>query len=482
MIKLIINEIKKIFLRKNVYIMLMVVIAFIFYSNYILKEENTNNYASSAASVEAFEESLNKIDPETSPDRYILIKNALDCVKLLAKYPENTWQYNILIINFHYKYINDINYYAFSTSKDEVKMLEAMNVLDEFLLKLDDGNWKSIVSDEITFITKKIKKLQESLPIIENDSTKNIMDQIALLEIEMEVLNERLNKNINYTNDYLDIALTSYQKNSQAVVKLKPESYRNKYIAEQQLQSLVEEIAINKYVIETKIDSLGKNFHPSLSTSVYDQYDIFILILILLISGGIVSEEFSRGTIKLLLIRPHSRVKILLSKYITVLLMIIFGYFVISATQVAIETIISGTGNFKPLIATYNFNTYTVNSYNIFTYIFIDFIQHFPVYIILITLSFAISTVFTSTTLGITLPVIGMLGGSAINYTVMRRQMINLKYFITLNWDFPIYMNGKLPQLEGITWQFSLIVTLAYLVILLLITFLEFKRKNIKNI
>ncbi|WMT43402.1 ABC transporter permease [Paenibacillus sp. D2_2] len=37
-------------------------------------------------------------------------------------------------------------------------------------------------------------------------------------------------------------------------------------------------------------------------------------------TAGVVSKEYSLGTIKLLLIRAQSRSKILLSKYITVLL------------------------------------------------------------------------------------------------------------------------------------------------------------------
>ena len=46
----------------------------------------------------------------------------------------------------------------------------------------------------------------------------------------------------------------------------------------------------------------------------------FIIILILMVASTIVAEEFTTGTIKLLLIKPFSRGKILLSKYLTVIL------------------------------------------------------------------------------------------------------------------------------------------------------------------
>ncbi|WP_441895000.1 ABC transporter permease [Paenibacillus sp. YAF4_2] len=40
----------------------------------------------------------------------------------------------------------------------------------------------------------------------------------------------------------------------------------------------------------------------------------------MIIAGDIIAAEFSTGTIKLLLIRPSSRIKILLSKYLAMLL------------------------------------------------------------------------------------------------------------------------------------------------------------------
>ena len=484
MIKLIKNELSKIFLRKNVYIMIAVVISFIFYSNYILRDKNLVNdpYASNLPDIKIFEESLAKINPDTAPEQYIRMKNSLDSVKLVASYSEKTWQRNILTTGIHFKYITTINQYAFGLEKDEEKMLEAIKEYDTFVAKLDNNNWKGIINDEISLQEKNLKELRDSLLTADIESVDKIKHNIASLEITIEAYNIRLDKEINYTSDYLDKAVISYIKYSQSIVNTTPDTFRNEYNYKQQLQSYVEEVTISKYIIDNDIDTLSKNFHPSPSATIYEQYDIFILILILLISGGIVSEEFSKGTIKLLLVRPHSRIKILLSKYITALLMIVFSYFVVAIAQVAIEAVLYGTINFSTELAVYNFNTYTVNTYNIFLYMLIDFIHFIPVYIILTTLSFAISTVFTSTTLGITLPVIGMLGGTAINYTVMRRQMISLKYFITLNWDFPIYINGKLPQLEGMTWQFSLFVTLVYLAALLLVTFIEFRRKNITNI
>ena len=57
----------------------------------------------------------------------------------------------------------------------------------------------------------------------------------------------------------------------------------------------------------------------------------FIGLLVIIIAGGIVSSEFSGGTIKFLLINPVKRWKILVSKYVTT---ITFGYILIIITYI----------------------------------------------------------------------------------------------------------------------------------------------------
>ncbi len=70
----------------------------------------------------------------------------------------------------------------------------------------------------------------------------------------------------------------------------------------------------------------------------FSEYGLFIIVMIVMIAGTIVSEEFNKGTIKLLLVRPYSRNKILLSKFITVLIMIIFSILAI----VIMELLVGG--------------------------------------------------------------------------------------------------------------------------------------------
>ncbi len=80
------------------------------------------------------------------------------------------------------------------------------------------------------------------------------------------------------------------------------------------------------------------NYERSLWTGVKESEWIlfFVILFTILIAAGIVAEEFTKGTIKLLLIRPVSRFKILLSKYVSTFLFA--GILLIAVFLVAVLT------------------------------------------------------------------------------------------------------------------------------------------------
>ena len=79
------------------------------------------------------------------------------------------------------------------------------------------------------------------------------------------------------------------------------------------------EIAIKEYQIENDIAPVVAKNAWSFMSEGMGAIGI-IAVFVIIVAAGMVSSEFSWGTIKLLLIRPISRSKILLSKYLTLLL------------------------------------------------------------------------------------------------------------------------------------------------------------------
>lgn len=98
--------------------------------------------------------------------------------------------------------------------------------------------------------------------------------------------------------------------------------------------------------------------------------------------------------------------------------------------------------------------------------------------ILLSTLAFALSTIFTNSALAITIALLGYMAPSIINMLVIQYKVTFMQYFVTMNWDLSGYLFGNLPAMEGM----SIITCLIYFLIMIIPTFIIFKKKNIKNI
>ena len=102
--------------------------------------------------------------------------------------------------------------------------------------------------------------------------------------------------------------------------------------------------------------------------------------------------------------------------------------------------------------------------------------------ILLSTLAFALSTIFTNSALAITIALLGYMAPSIINMLVIQYKVTFMQYFETMNWDLSGYLFGNLPAMEGMTMGMSIITCLIYFLIMIIPTFIIFKKKNIKNI
>lgn len=204
--------------------------------------------------------------------------------------------------------------------------------------------------------------------------------------------------------------------------------------------------------------------------------------MIVMIAGTIVSEEFNKGTIKLLLVKPYSRNKILLAKFITVLIMIMFTIFAVVAMELIVGGIIFGFDSLSVPVLEYNFTTGSLEVINIFTYLGIEILTGLPKIILLATLAFACSTLFTNSAVAIAIPLLGFMSADMINMLVIQFKVQFMKLFVSLNWNFEEYLFGNLPNMEGMTCGFSVIICMIYFVVMLIPTFIAFKKKNIKNI
>ena len=487
MINLIRNELTKISKKKSIYITLAITLVFIIACNIIYKVNADNTYGYDLASnIEYYEQQLEALDVDNPQQRemYINYEIELELAKLIDKYGDsNTWQADV-IYSYGRNYIEDKIYAKYS--KSEQGDIEQINQeYQEFVARLDSGDWQFFAQEELARVNENI---EEQRKIKENtqDSTliAGIESQIYSLEIDKQRLEWRLEKDIPYGYDYFNQCLDLY-----GMAKLSIRDYENSsvqqkedYNAKQEYYANLEQAAISEYDIVNKTTSGLTSDARGLLLNAFSQFELFIIIMAIMLAGSIVSEEFSKGTIKLLLIKPYKRTVILASKFITCVIMLIIIIVLVLLMQFIVGGIVQGFDLFNTPAVVYNHETNQIEEIGIVSYLAMQTLGKLPIYIALMTLAFALSTIFTNTALAITIALLGYMGAPFVTMIGLQFNLDWMRYFITPNWDFTQFFFGNLPDYAGLTPIFSGIIVAIYMIIMLIPTFVIFKKKNIKNI
>lgn len=234
-----------------------------------------------------------------------------------------------------------------------------------------------------------------------------------------------------------------------------------------------QQIALNDYHLEQNIRSTDGTMWDGVNGSA--NLMIVITIFTIIIAGDSLAGEFSSGTIKLLLIRPASRVKILVSKYISFLLfgmLLLLTLFIIS---VVMNGILYGFGYMDlPLISLTAegeivernmvlnlWKTYMLNGVSTVMYV---------------TMAFTISSAFRSSAMAIGFSIGALFAGNIVLEALQRFDWS--KYLLFANTDLTEYLNGH-PFQEGMTLSFSIGVLAVHFLVFNLISWLLFTRRDV---
>ena len=149
--------------------------------------------------------------------------------------------------------------------------------------------------------------------------------------------------------------------------------------------------------------------------------------------------------------------------------------------QLLVGGIILGFSSLNIPAVVYNLTDKNIEVLNIFSYFLFNLVANLPQIILLATLAFAVSVILNSTAAAITITFCGMIAADMINGIAYSYNIKLLNYFVTTNWDFTTYLFGG-TSIYGVTLGHSILICLTYLVIMLVITFMVFKNKDIKNV
>src|SRR5699024_1768861 len=199
-----------------------------------------------------------------------------------------------------------------------------------------------------------------------------------------------------------------------------------------------------------------------------------VILLTIIVAAGIVANEFKWGTIKLLLIRPITRTKILASKYVSVLLFALFTLLFVLLFSWMIGALFFGINGMDPHIVLNQSEGYAHVS--IIEQIIKGYGLQLVTLVMMATFAFMISTIFRQSSLAIGLAIFLMLSGNAIVGFFSDYEWA--KYILFANTDMNQYINGS-PMFEGMSLGFSIAVLAVYYVIFLAVSWVFFTKRDI---
>lgn len=239
-------------------------------------------------------------------------------------------------------------------------------------------------------------------------------------------------------------------------------------------QFFKKEIAINEYRIKHHI---SPHEQYNVWSFVKNASDLIVLtgLFTIIISAGIVASEFSWGTIKLLLIRPINRTKILTSKYITVILFALFLLAILFIFSTLLGAVLFGMP--EQTVSYLNYYKGHVTEQNIVVHLLMYYGLSSIDMIMLTTMAFMISSVFRNSSLAIGLSIFLLFTGGQFTALISLKYSW-AKYILFANTDLMQYVEGT-PMVEGMTMPFSILMLLVYFIVFQLLAFLTFKKRDV---
>lgn len=211
--------------------------------------------------------------------------------------------------------------------------------------------------------------------------------------------------------------------------------------------------------------------------------NLLIPLMIMVVAADIVSSERSAGTVKLLLTRPVKRWKVLMSKYITLLLSVSVIVVLFGLLSGFISGIIFGyQGWTAPVITGFSaegneLNTQAVQMIPQWQYLLMEFSLVWFVAIIVGTITFMLSVLIRNTPAGMGVMLAALISGAIL--TNMVSSWESAKYLFMINLNLTGYLAGQAPPIEGMTLAFSLVVLTVWGLAALAVSFTVFTRQDI---
>ncbi|ART76717.1 ABC transporter permease [Sutcliffiella horikoshii] len=238
-----------------------------------------------------------------------------------------------------------------------------------------------------------------------------------------------------------------------------------------------------QYYLENDIDPRAPGAPTFMRIFAENSIDLVLPLLVMIIVADLVSSEASSGTIKLLLTRPVKRWRILLSKYLAMVLSISFIVLSVAVLSYGISGIVFGYGGWNmPLLTGFSISGDELVTTNVhivpqWQFILMEFGLVWYVCLIVGTLTFMLSVLLRSTATVMGIMLSSLIAGAILANMVSSWE--SAKYLFILNLDLTNYISGIATPIEGMTLGFSMSVLAVWGIAGLIIAFVTFSKRDI---
>lgn len=413
--------------------------------------------------------------------------------------------------------VSEIIEYGYNFNREEIEKTQGMSKeelnkeiekcekkterIKEIIVKED---YVKYLSDRIEMLKKgqiELKKQEEAVKKQGNvEEIKDIQRGIRENENELKIAEYRIENKVSFDkNDWrnktlLNIEELNYKVSMEKLTEkqfLQESNYKvpyNEYIQifDKEREKEKEQIEKNWYSLKNNIPQM--EFSKDARNILVNSYDIFVIlavIIVIIVGGGIVSNEFSSGTIRLLLIRPIKRWKVLTSKLLMLFIMAI-GILLISEFILIITTgLLYGFKGYG--IGVIDVVQGKIIESNFWIYMMKNLLISSAGIVFMIGLVFFITTVIknTAVAVGVSLIVylgaapltlaIGLLSGMVVNTPIpyINQSLINL---------MPMFTN-PLKEFKGLVFNEGIgaIIIIIIGILLIGISYIKFSKEDVKN-
>jgi ABC-2 type transport system permease protein len=304
--------------------------------------------------------------------------------------------------------------------------------------------------------------------------------------------------------DLIEPPVTENEFNSSSFYYDEYDSY-NSYIAlwEEELQLKLDVAMVLEYSVLNDIptQSVQLSSSKSVFTTTITSNLQYVMYFAIVLAAIIVAKEFSSGTARLLFIRPHSRSKILLSKYVTVMILVAVLNIINVILSFLFTIIFNGFGDIFASNLVVN-NGVVEETSAILSVILAVFLANFRV-VLFVSLAFMMSALCKKSALGIVVGLVSdllfstiyevvalMSGMSALKYTPIAYYQMEgfagseIESVISQSFTMNI-LSSTNSILQSATQDLNIWIGIGYFVLFMGVcifaTFYPFRKQEIKN-